>query len=66
MKNVLKSRSQSTISLSFWGCINSEGMGTFTVVNGNTNTAKYIDIIANNAWPVISRNLQNNKLHIPE
>lgn len=65
MKNVLKSRSQSTINLSFWGCINSEGMGTITVVNCNTNAAKYIDIIANKAWPVISRNLQN-KLHIPE
>lgn len=65
MKNVLKSRSQSTINLSFWGCINSEGMGTITVVNCNINAAKYIDIIANNAWPVISRNLQN-KLHIPE
>lgn len=65
MKNVLKSRSQSTINLSFWGCFNSEGIGTITVVNCNTNAAKYIDIIANNAWPVISRNLQN-KLHIPE
>jgi hypothetical protein len=41
-----------------WGCITKiymyEGVGTLTVVDGNINAQKYIEVIDNFAWPVIA------------
>ena len=42
-----------------WGCITFNGVGTLMTVNGNINTAKYIEILEDNLWPVIVR-------HYPE
>jgi hypothetical protein len=32
------------VSLMIWGCITYEGVGTLTVVGGNINAQKYIEI----------------------
>ena len=47
------------MSWMIWGCITFNGVGTLTTVNGNTNAAKYIEILEDNLWPVIVR-------HYPE
>ena len=39
--------------LMFWGCICKDGVGTITDVEGNINSAKYIDIFDNNFLPVV-------------
>ena len=36
-----------------WGCICYDGVGTLTAVEGNINSAKYIDILDKNLWPVV-------------
>jgi hypothetical protein len=35
------------VSLMIWGCITYEGVGTLTVVDGNINAQKYIEVIDN-------------------
>ena len=34
-----------------WGCFCYDGVGTLTAVEGNINSAKYIDILDKNLWP---------------
>ena len=36
------------VSVMFWGCICKDGVGTITDVEGNINSAKYMDILDNN------------------
>ena len=36
-----------------WGCICYDGVGTLTAVEGNINSAKYIDILDKNLWSVV-------------
>ena len=36
-----------------WGCICCNGVGTQTAVEGNINSAKYIDILDKNLWPAV-------------
>ena len=43
------------VCLMFWGCIYKDGVGTITDVEGNINSAKYIDILDNNLLPVVLR-----------
>ena len=45
----------------FLGCICNEGVGTLTDVEGNITSAKYIDILDNNLWPVVAK-YENNQL----
>ena len=47
------SRSERKISLMIWGCTCYDGVGTLTAVEGNINSAKYIDILSKNLWPVV-------------
>ena len=47
------SRSERKVSLMIWGCICYDGVGTLTAVEGNINSAKYIDILDKNLWPVV-------------
>ena len=47
------SRSERKISLMSWGCICYDGVGTQTAVEGNINSAKYIDILDKNLWPAV-------------
>lgn len=42
-----------------WGCITFNGVGTICRVDGNINSAKYIDILENNLWPVVVRHFAN-------
>jgi hypothetical protein len=44
------------------GCICKDGVnvGTMTDVEGNINSAKYIDIFDNNIWPVVAK-FENNQ-----
>ena len=48
------------MSLTIWGCITYECVGTLTVINGNINAAKYIEIVDNFVWPVIARHFPND------
>ena len=43
------------VSFMIWGCITYEGVGTLTVVDGNSNAQKYIEVSDNFVWPVIAR-----------
>ena len=47
------SRSERKISLMIWRCICCDGVGTLTAVEGNINSAKYIDILDKNLWTVV-------------
>jgi hypothetical protein len=47
-------------SAMFWGCITHEGVGTFTEVDGNIDSQKYINILDTHLWPVIARHFPNN------
>ena len=42
-----------SLSLMIWGCICYDGVGTLTAVEGNISSAKYIDILDKNLWPVV-------------
>ena len=55
------SRSARKISLMIWGCICYDGVGTLTAVEGNINSAKYIDILDKNLWPVVFWYLKGKK-----
>ena len=35
-------------------------MGTLTVINGNINASKYIEIVDNFVWPVIARHFPDD------
>ena len=47
------SRSERNISLMIRGCICYDSVGTLTAVEGNINSAKYIDILDKTLWPVV-------------
>ena len=36
-----------------WGCLCYDGVGPLTAAEGNTNSAKYIDILDKSLWPVV-------------
>ena len=38
-----------------WGCITYEGVGTLTVVDGNSNAQTYIEVSDNFVWHVIAK-----------
>ena len=46
-------RSERKIRLMIWECICYDGVGTPTAVEGKINSAKYIDILDKNLWPVV-------------
>jgi hypothetical protein len=48
------------VSLMIWGCITYEGVGTLTVVDGNINAQKYIEVIDNFVCPVIARHFPDD------
>ena len=51
--HLICSRSERKISLMIWGCICYDGVGTLTAVEGNINSAKYIDFLDKSLWPVV-------------
>ena len=51
--HLICSRSERKISLIIWGCICYDGVETLTAVEGNINSAMYIDILDINLWPVV-------------
>ena len=40
-------------NLIIWGCICYDGVGTLTAVEGNINSAKYIDVLDKKLRPVV-------------
>jgi hypothetical protein len=52
------------VSLMIWGCITYEGVGTLTVVDGNINAQKYIEVIDNFVRSVIARHFPDDKYYI--
>lgn len=53
-------RAQPSFQVMVWGCICFEGVGTLTRVDGNINANKYINILEDNIWPVITRHFPRN------
>ena len=51
--HLISSCSERKISLMIWGSICYDGVGTLTAVEGNINSAKYIDILGKNLWSVV-------------
>ena len=51
--HLICSCSEWKISLMIWGCICYDGVGTLTAVEGNINSATYIDILDKNLWSVV-------------
>ena len=51
--HLICSCSERKISLMIWGCICYHGVGPLAAVEGNINSAKYIDILDKNVWPVV-------------
>ena len=51
--HLICSRSERKIGLIIWGCICYDGVETLTAVEGNINSAMYIDILGINLWPVV-------------
>ena len=51
--HLICSRSEQKISLIIWGCICYDGVETLTAVEGNINSAKYIDVLDKKLWPVV-------------
>ena len=49
--HLICSRSERKISLMTWGYFCYDGVGTLTVVEGNINSAKYINILDKTLWP---------------
>lgn len=49
-------------SAMFWGCncISNNLIGTYTGVDGNINSKRYIDILDENLWPVLAWHFPNN------
>lgn len=48
------------VSLMVWACICWNGVGTITLVNGNINAERYIQIVDTNLWPVVARHFPEN------
>ena len=47
--------------LLFYGRITYQGVGTFTEVEGNVNSRKYVNILDTYFWPVISRHFPTDE-----
>ena len=43
------------VCLKYIGCIGKDGIGTITDEAGNINSAKNIDIVDHNLWPVVGK-----------
>lgn len=49
----------------FWSCVNNEGIGTFTEVDGDINSQKYMKILDTNLGPVVMRRFPNKEYLSP-
>ena len=46
---------QSAVSVLFWGCITYKGVGKLVPVEGNMNSEKYINVLDECLWPVVTK-----------
>jgi hypothetical protein len=53
------------ISVSFWGSICYLGVGTFTPIDGNLITEKYISRLENDLWQVVVKHFGNDPWIFP-
>ena len=51
---------QSNIATMFWGCITHKGTGVIVPVEGNINSRKYINILDECLWPVVTKDFGND------
>ena len=54
-------RGNCKFSAMLWGCITYQGVGTFTEVEGNINSGKYINILDTYLRPVIACHLTTDE-----
>ena len=47
------------VSAMFLGCISYNGTGTLTPVQGNIDSGKYIEVLDQHLWPVITKEYPN-------
>ena len=45
----------------FWGCITYDGIGVLVPVDGNLNSVKYIELLDNHLWPVVTKVFGNRQ-----
>lgn len=46
---------QSAVSVLFWGCITYKSVGKIVPVEGNMNSEKYINVLDECLWPVVTK-----------
>ena len=59
-------RGNCNFSAMFWGCITYQGVGTFTEVEDNINSRKYIIILYTYLWPVIAGHFPTDEYLFPD
>ena len=57
---------QSAVSVLYWGCITYKGVGKFVPVEGNMNSEKYINMLDECLWPVVTKHFPTDRwaLHV--
>ena len=57
---------QSTVSVLFWGCITYRGVGKLVPVGGNMNSEKYINVLDECLWPVVTKHFPTDRWTLQE
>ena len=57
---------QSAVSVLFWGCITYRGVGQLVPVEGNMNSEKYINVLDECLWPVVTKHFPTNRWILQE
>ncbi|CAG2250206.1 unnamed protein product [Mytilus edulis] len=52
-------RPSTNLKIMVWGCITYYGVGTLAMINGNTNSVKYIETLDDNLWQVVTKHFGN-------
>ena len=57
---------QSAVSVLFWGCITYKGVGKLVPVEGNMNSEKYINVLDECLWPVVTKHFPTDRWTLQE
>jgi hypothetical protein len=57
---------QSAVSVLFWGCISYKGVGKLASVEGNMNFEKYINVLDECLWPVVTKHFPTDRWTLQE
>ena len=57
---------QSAVAVLFWGCITNKGVGKLVPVEGNMNSEKYINVLDECLWPVVTKHFPTDRWTLQE